>query len=95
MDHANLSAQPCRRATGKIYIGASAAAPAACSSHHSVFQTARFRHSGMRRRDKIAKLFCAEGAGPESMAPQHLADNARRVRVSGWNAETRTGKKHC
>jgi hypothetical protein len=22
------------------------------------------RHSGMRRRDKIAKLFCAEGAGP-------------------------------
>jgi hypothetical protein len=49
----------------------------------------------MRRRDKIAKLFCAEGAGPESMAPQHLADNARRVRVSGWNAETRTGKKHC
>ena len=25
------------------------------------------RHSGMRRRDKIAKLFCAEGAGPESI----------------------------
>jgi hypothetical protein len=27
------------------------------------------RHSGMRRRDKIAKLFCAEGAGPESIEP--------------------------
>jgi hypothetical protein len=24
----------------------------------------------MRRRDKIAKLFCAEGAGPESIEPQ-------------------------
>jgi hypothetical protein len=23
----------------------------------------------MRRRDKIAKLFCAEGAGPESISP--------------------------
>jgi hypothetical protein len=30
----------------------------------------RFSRSGMRRRDKIAKLFCAEGAGPESIAPQ-------------------------
>ncbi len=25
----------------------------------------RFRHSGMRRRDKVAKLFCAENAGPK------------------------------
>jgi hypothetical protein len=29
-----------------------------------------FRHSGMRRRDKIALLFCAQGAGPNPMAPQ-------------------------
>jgi hypothetical protein len=28
------------------------------------------RHSGMRRRDKIAKLFCAEGTDPESIMPQ-------------------------
>jgi hypothetical protein len=27
------------------------------------------RHSGMRRRDKVAKLLCAEGAGPESIPP--------------------------
>jgi hypothetical protein len=35
--------------------------------------TTNRRHSGMRRRDKIAKLFCAEGAGPESIEPlEHL-----------------------
>jgi hypothetical protein len=31
------------------------------------------RHSAMRRRDKIASLFCAQGAGPESIEPlEHL-----------------------
>jgi hypothetical protein len=31
----------------------------------------QFRHSGMRRRDKIAKLFCAEGTDPEIHSSQH------------------------
>jgi hypothetical protein len=39
----------------------------------------------MHRRDKIAKLFCAEGAGPESMAP-----NERRAGMdSGFACYTR------
>jgi hypothetical protein len=28
----------------------------------------------MRRRDKIAKLFCAEGVGPESIAPHERSE---------------------
>jgi hypothetical protein len=34
------------------------------------------RHSGMRRRDKIAELFCAGGAGPESIP--------RGIRAGPW-----------
>jgi hypothetical protein len=45
-----------------------------------VCMRSRRRHSGMRRRDKIAKLFCAEGAGPESIVPQSSLRSGFRVR---------------
>jgi hypothetical protein len=38
-------------------------------------------HSGMRRRDKIAKLLCAEGAGPESIGPHKCWRNRFRARI--------------
>ena len=53
------------------------------------------RRSGMRRRDKIAKLFCAEGAGPESIGPEQCRE--RSIPGAAWrlprNDETRRNDK--
>jgi hypothetical protein len=62
-----LSAQPSRLSG----FGAKSARTAwVCGSVQMHMSNSQPRHSGMRRRDKIAKLFCAEGADPESILPQ-------------------------
>jgi hypothetical protein len=44
----------------------------------------------MRRHDQIAKLFCAEGADPETMTPQQYQENGFRVRARARPGMTKT-----